>query len=296
MSYPIDPKQGFLRTPDRYPHDAFAVDTGGRVRPHSGIDSTPRVAGALARSVLGGVVTRADWTIYAGNYVVERAPDGWLWLSLHLASRLVRPGAVLKPGDPVGVVGNTGGGGTGPLAGKTGMATHLHTSRCRDDAAVDRIVHGRVRPRYKGETNAQWAAAHGLSDPLPHINAAVKASAEAEKAGFLMALNDTEQARVLALLEAQESSRVALVTNAKAAADAAAATAASVAAVVQAATEAAEASKLAAASAADVQRRLVYTSEDGKRHGWDWLPYMGRILARVDKRVTELDKRTAPKQ
>lgn len=173
MAYPIDPKQGFMRTPDRYPHDAFGVDTGGRVRPHSGFDSTPRVPNAEARSVLGGTVVKADWTKYAGNYVVEAAPDGWLWLTLHLASRSVRAGAVTEPGSVIGVVGNTGGGGA--LGSKATIGIHSHVSRCRDMAAVNRIVNGLVRPRYKGETNAEWAEAHGLSDPYPHIIESLKA-------------------------------------------------------------------------------------------------------------------------
>lgn len=214
MAYPIDPSQGFLRTPARYPHDAFGVDTGGRVRPHSGIDSTPTIRDCPARSVLGGTVVRADWTRFAGNYVVEAAPDGWLWLTLHLASRHVRPGAVTTPGQQIGVVGNTGGGGA--LKDKPVLGIHSHVSRCKDMAAVNRIINGLVRTRYKGETSAQWAIAHGLSDPYPHIIDSLKAKGEAQedemndadRAWLQKALNDTE-ARIRNDMKANVTDQVA---------------------------------------------------------------------------------------
>lgn len=208
MAYPIDPKQGFLRTPARYPHDAFGVDTGGRARPHSGFDATPTVANATACSVLGGKVIRTGYTIYAGHYVVEVAPDGWLWLSMHLAKYTVSVGDELGPGDAIGIVGRTGGGGGSPLTGNTKMGIHIHVSRCRDIAAVNRIVNGYVRARYKGETSAQWALAHGLSDPYPHIIASgsdkTSRPSNPTKNGFLMALSDKDQDEVLRRLREQE--------------------------------------------------------------------------------------------
>ena len=219
MAYPMDPSEGFLRTPTKYPHDAFghdgAVDGCSRIRPHTGNDSTPRVKDATARTVLGGRVGRADYTIYAGNYVVVEAPDGWLWLDLHLQRRLVRPGHILAEGDAIGVVGNTGGGGSGPLAGVGKLGTHLHTSRCKDYAAVDRIVNGLVRRRGKGESAERWAAAMGLSDPYPHIlksletSKASGTSADApNREGFLMALTDKQQARMYAQVEAIRAAQI----------------------------------------------------------------------------------------
>lgn len=174
MAYPIHPSEGYLRTPARYPHDAFGVDTGGRVRPHSGFDATPTVTNCPARSVLGGTVVQTGYTIYAGHYVVENAPDGWLWLSLHMSAVHVSKGQKTSPDSIIGVVGNTGGGGGSPLKGNAAMGKHIHVSRCRDMAAVNRIINGRVRARLKNETSAQWAEAHGLSDPYPHILNSVK--------------------------------------------------------------------------------------------------------------------------
>lgn len=212
MAYPIDPAQGILRTPSKFPHDAFGVDTGGRVRPHSGTDSTPRVANCPARSVLGGRVIRIGWTIYAGNYVVVAAPDGWLWLDIHLARPSVVADEVIRPGDTIGIVGNTGGGGSGPLAGKTGkLAIHLHTSRCRDLEAVDRIINGLVRARRKGETSAQWAAAHGFSDPYPHIIASVAAEKAAAEAAELAAKAAAEKAAAEARASAQRQKELSMI-------------------------------------------------------------------------------------
>jgi hypothetical protein len=171
---PLLPAQGFERTAvatklslgKAYPHDAFGVDSGGRVRPHSGHDSTPTVTRATARTVLQGQVSRTGFSVYAGNFVEVDAEDGWLWLTLHLASIAVAADAPVDEGQGIGIAGNTGGGGA---LGKASMFVHVHTSRCVNRAAADRILNGLVRGRIKGETSAEWAHAMGLSDPWPII-------------------------------------------------------------------------------------------------------------------------------
>jgi len=198
MALPIDPKQGFLRSPVPYVHDQFghdgAVDGCTRVRPHSGIDATPRVANASALAVRGGAVVETGWTIYAGNYVVIQASDGLLWLYIHLARASVRADDVLEAGDELGIIGNTGGGGSGPLAGKTGnLAIHLHVSLCLTMLAVGAIINGLVRSRRKGETAEQWAQAHGLIDPWPFIVDDSKTAANAEEEDDMYTQTDRER-------------------------------------------------------------------------------------------------------
>ncbi len=184
MAYPMLLTEGYLRTPyatpesknKAYVHDGFGADTGGRVRPHSGFDSSPTVKNATACSVLAGTVTRTGVSKYAGNYVEILSSDGKLWLYIHLAAIAVPVGANVYPGQGIGIIGNTGGGGA---LGKPGpLAVHLHTSRCDNRAAADRILNGLVRERYKNESTAQWAAAHGLSDPWPVIRESVQAKPE----------------------------------------------------------------------------------------------------------------------
>lgn len=180
---PLLQSQGFERTPtatklsrgQAYVHDAFAADTGGRVRPHSGHDSTPTVPNATARSVLAGEVERTGFSIYAGNYVEVRAEDGWIWQTIHLRTIATAPRLLVFEGQGLGIAGNTGGGGALGSASKLGV--HVHTSRCRDRAAADRILNGLVRARFKGETPDEWAYAMGLSDPWPIIRDGLKDSA-----------------------------------------------------------------------------------------------------------------------
>lgn len=277
MAYPITPKQGYLRTPARFPHDAFAVDTGGRVRPHSGIDSTPTVANAQARSVLGGTVVRADWTKYAGNFVVEAAPDGWLWITLHLANRLVRPTddtRFTQPDSVIGIVGNTGGGGA--LGSKATIGIHSHVSRCRDMAAVNRIINGLVRGRYKGETNEEWAAAHGLSDPYPHIIASVsgKANTPADPATPI----DTGELTVAqidelkALIEAKDAGLHKRINDLF-----------TPAGEGKFSFDAANLGEVRSIKGivTDIARRLYATGGDGEILGFDWLPVIAQRVAAI---------------
>lgn len=201
MANPISKSEGFVRTPDRFPHDAFAADTGGRVRPHSGLDTTPTVANARARAVIGGTVTRVGRTVPAGNYVEILGDDGWLWLSIHLARQGVGSGARVEEDDVIGIVGNTGG--SGALTGGSKLAVHSHVSRCRDRAAADRVLNGTVRARLKGETREQWATAHGFSDPWPTIRDGKASSDTPATSGdneedWLMALTDQQQGELYA--------------------------------------------------------------------------------------------------
>lgn len=167
MAYPIAPAQGFPRVPEKYPHDAFGVDTGGRARPHSGFDLTPTVKNASAVPAVSGRVTRTGLSQYAGNYVEVVDSSNRRWLYIHLASISVRPGDSVVEGRTVlGIVGNTGGNGA---LGNSKMGVHLHVSLAQDATAANRILNGLVRARYKNETNAQWATAHGLIDPWPVI-------------------------------------------------------------------------------------------------------------------------------
>ena len=67
-----------------------------------GLDST------VVYSVCDGVVRTAYQANGAGNYVVVTMPDGRRVFTMHLASFKVKNGAVVKAGDAIGVMGNTG--------------------------------------------------------------------------------------------------------------------------------------------------------------------------------------------
>lgn len=168
MAYPISPDEGYVRTPAKYPHDAFGADTGGRVRPHTGLDTTPlpTVANARNRAVLSGVVTRVGYSQYTGNYVEIRDGKGRYWLTFHQRENLVRAGAIVAENAVIGYTGNTGG--TGAI-GSAKIGVHNHTSLCVDQAAATRLITGQVRARYKNETTEAWAKERGLLDPWPII-------------------------------------------------------------------------------------------------------------------------------
>lgn len=176
MAYPIDPSEGFVRTPSKYPHDAFGADTGGRVRPHTGLDTTPTVANARNRAVVSGVVTRTGYSQYVGNYVEIRDAKGRYWLTFHQRQNLVKPDAIVAENAVIGYTGNTGGSGA---LGSAKIGVHNHTSLCATQAAATRLITGQVRARYKNETTAQWAADRGLLDPWPIIRDGEKADAPA---------------------------------------------------------------------------------------------------------------------
>lgn len=179
MAYPIDPSEGYVRTPGKYIHDAFGHDGSDgckRVRPHTGIDTAPTVANARNRAVVAGVVTRTGFSVYTGNYVEIRDTKGRYWLTFHQRQNLVSAGQSVAEGAVIGYTGDTGGSGA---LGADKIAVHNHTSLCATQAAATRLITGQVRARYKNETTAQWAADRGLLDPWPIIRDGEKADAPA---------------------------------------------------------------------------------------------------------------------
>lgn len=176
MALPIDPSEGYMRIPPNYRHDGFAHDGSDgctRVRPHSGVDATPTVPNSRNRAVLSGTVTRTGFSVYTGNYVEIRDAKGRYWLTFHQRQNLVSAGDIVSAGAIIGYTGNTGG--TGAL-GSVKIGVHNHTSLCATQAASTGLINGRIRERYKNETPAQWAAAHGLLDPWPVIQDSLKDS------------------------------------------------------------------------------------------------------------------------
>ena len=96
--------------PSPYP---FEPAFGGYPHFHTGIDlagpfGTPIVAAA------DGVVAAADVsTVGYGNHVIIAHAGGLLTLYGHLEAMLVKPGDVVKAGQPIGLLGSTGNS-TGP--------------------------------------------------------------------------------------------------------------------------------------------------------------------------------------
>jgi len=97
----------------------FGDARGGGTRTHEGLDiMAPR--GAFIASPTEAVVTRTGEGESAGIYVYTANPGGESFAYMHLDSIAegVKPGTVLKEGDLIGYVGNTG--------NASGGAPHLH--------------------------------------------------------------------------------------------------------------------------------------------------------------------------
>jgi murein DD-endopeptidase MepM/ murein hydrolase activator NlpD len=93
--YPFEPAFG------GYPHFHTGIDLSGPL-------GTPIVAAA------DGVVAAADVsTVGYGNHVIIAHAGGLLTLYGHLEAMLVKPGDVVKAGQPIGLLGSTGNS-TGP--------------------------------------------------------------------------------------------------------------------------------------------------------------------------------------
>jgi hypothetical protein len=168
MALPYEQGKAFIRTPDRYPHDAFGAATGGRTIPHSGIDVTPARKGdtsAFILSVNGGIVREQGWDKEAGNYVIIEENDGGFWGYGHNSKNLVPAGTRVKAGQRIANFGMTGG----------AKGVHCHIWRAKTLAAARRIVHGYVNLK-KSLTTKAWADGMGLTDPLPYIQKASSAS------------------------------------------------------------------------------------------------------------------------
>jgi hypothetical protein len=105
----------------------FGDPRGGGARTHEGLDiMAPK--GAYIVSPTEAVVTGVGSGENSGKYVYTANPGGERLAYMHLDSIAVKSGDVLKAGDLIGTVGNTG--------NASGGAPHLHFE-IRDNGATD---------------------------------------------------------------------------------------------------------------------------------------------------------------
>jgi len=98
----------------------------GELSYHKGID-IPAPKGTIIRSSLPGLVVLSSFSQSAGNYIIIEHHGGYKTKYMHLSSRLVDKGQVVKEGDPIGIIGATG--------RVTGV--HLHFELHKDGEPID---------------------------------------------------------------------------------------------------------------------------------------------------------------
>ncbi len=79
----------------------------GRVKPHRGTDYVAPV-GTPIKAAGDGIVMKASYNRFNGNYVFIRHSSTYITKYLHLTKRKVKTGQRVKQGDIVGTLGSTG--------------------------------------------------------------------------------------------------------------------------------------------------------------------------------------------
>ena len=74
---------------------------------HFGSDITAPKNTAI-KSIMGGIVISADWNVDAGNTVIIQHPRNIVSVYKHNSALLVKTGDVVKSGQAVAIIGNTG--------------------------------------------------------------------------------------------------------------------------------------------------------------------------------------------
>ncbi len=93
--------------PGTYVRGSSFGETGVWARYHTGVDLRAS-QGTPIRAVSSGVVMPSPATSWAGNHVVIKHADGGQTLYAHMTAKVVQPGAVVKAGQLIGYVGQTG--------------------------------------------------------------------------------------------------------------------------------------------------------------------------------------------
>lgn len=74
---------------------------------HFGSDITAPKNTAI-KSIMGGIVVSADWNVDAGNTVIIQHPRNIVSIYKHNSALLVKTGDIVKSGQAVAIIGNTG--------------------------------------------------------------------------------------------------------------------------------------------------------------------------------------------
>ena len=100
----------------------FATPLSGKItaafdpqKDHYGIDIVAPKNTAI-KAIMGGIVVNADWTLNDGNTVTIQHTRNVISVYKHNSSLLVKNGEIVKTGQAIAIIGNTGKLSTGPHA------------------------------------------------------------------------------------------------------------------------------------------------------------------------------------
>lgn len=127
-----------LPFPDKCRTDAFGVVTPERAIPHRGTDWGNGTKGKKIPAVTNGQVKLVHWSEALGWVLVQSTGDGYFVGYCHMKKQpSLKVGAVIKMGDIVGIVGNTG---------TASRGDHLHATLSN---TVEGVFYGKVYDLYE---------------------------------------------------------------------------------------------------------------------------------------------------
>jgi murein DD-endopeptidase MepM/ murein hydrolase activator NlpD len=128
----------------------------GRAALHTGLDF-PAEVGTPVRAAAGGVVLAADWHPQYGQTLEIDHGNRLSTLYAHLSRTLVKPGDIVKRGQPIGQVGNTG----------RSTGAHLHFEVLLEGTPQDpmRFLAGQVKGPFAGSFTGSFTGPSQGSSP-----------------------------------------------------------------------------------------------------------------------------------
>ena len=113
--------------PITLPADGYVTRSYDATGGHVGIDIAGKVNTPIA-SVAPGTVIFSGWTYYDGNMLIISHGNGYFSVYKHNQSNLVRQGAVVRRGETIALLGDTG---------KQSYGPHLHFELWKDGVPLD---------------------------------------------------------------------------------------------------------------------------------------------------------------
>lgn len=113
--------------PITLPADGYVTRRFNASGGHVGIDIAGKVNTPIA-AVAEGTVIFSGWTYHDGNMVIISHGGGYFSVYKHNQANIVRQGAVVRRGETIGLLGNTG---------KQSYGPHLHFELWKDGAPLD---------------------------------------------------------------------------------------------------------------------------------------------------------------